>query len=271
MTSAERVARRHTPKTFIGDPTRCRTQDLVVVHFPDDQSVTYPRQWVGKPLFFDPLCGDLEAIAVTMDNWLDQSYSHYLGWWLEKMTDGQARPWELLERCGADNVANGNFPADWLTTGQVQGYVPWYPENPQRKLNYANNGGTSNMRIVHDIFTGLKELWFLDFDALHPDLDLNAVQRYRNTYKPRHDCQKCKYVHEGFPRVFGGVDAYDFMELRICDTGFNKPFIIRHDPQDFIDARRQLEREWPHRDCHGKAWFRSKPVAKLLVPIPKMP
>ncbi|KAH0438706.1 hypothetical protein CcaCcLH18_03138 [Colletotrichum camelliae] len=250
MTSAERAARRHTLRTFIGDATRCRTQDLVLVHFPNDR--------------------ELRAIAVTMDNWQEQCYSHFLGEWLGAMADGHARSWNLLEQYGARNVADGNYPADWVTTGQTQGYVPWYPEHPQRTLKYDNNGGISNMRILHDIFTGLQELWFLDFDALHPDHNVNAIQRYRTTYKPRQHCQTCKYTHEGFPRVFGGVDAYDFMELRICDTGFNNKFAIRHNPQDFLDARRQLEMEWPHRDCHDQPWHRSKPVAKLLVPIPKM-
>ncbi|KAK1850762.1 hypothetical protein CCHR01_06585 [Colletotrichum chrysophilum] len=271
MTSAERAACRHTPKTFIGDPTRCRLQDLVLVHFPANQ--TMPVTWIGKPLFFDPLCGDLKAIAVTMDNWKDQAYSNYLGKWLKLMDDGRARSWKLLEQYGADNVADGNYPTDWVTTGQTPGYVPWYPWYPQRRLNYDMPSGNMHLRILYDIFTDVKELWLLDLDALDYNVNLNEILRYRNTYDtPPRLCRYCRYVHDGYPKVFGGVDAYEFMELRLCDTWFQRRFGIAFDATDFLDAQRQLSMDWSRdRDCHDRSWTRSQPVAKLLVPIPKMP
>ncbi|KAL0932764.1 uncharacterized protein CTRU02_211727 [Colletotrichum truncatum] len=191
--------------------------------------------------------------------------------------------WQLTEEQGLGNVLEGHFPSEWPPK-EVRDSNIWVPNLPQRQLRQNPNavvpagGGANqaapvfdhwrqNMRVITDTFPALEEMYFVDFDLLADHTDFRALDRYRNTYCRDEDyCEECQYAHPGFPRVWGGLEEIEFIEVRVCACAEGAEPLYP-DLSHWDGVRWMIRQGWPARDVNGNAWIRHVPALKLVAPI----
>ncbi|KAF9871770.1 hypothetical protein CkaCkLH20_10704 [Colletotrichum karsti] len=281
---------RQNDRYIVGEPYRCEAHDLVFVRIPTQDAycpdgdsffpvrkeqagnspLLMPTVPLPTPIVPDPLLEQMKAIAISLSNWNDLAYTHVLQNLNTEMK--RHRAWRLLAEYGVDNVLDGNIPTYAPSADQSEGDDA-VPDFPQRQL-YLPYTQQENMHVLIDIFTGLEEVYFVDFSLMREDIDHAAIERYKQTYCRKTDkCEECGYEHEGFPKVWGGLDEVEFMEVRLCALN-QGPHAVYHDLSEWEGVKSTIRTSFPGRgdtDFIGNDWLRAMPQLKLLAPVLKSP
>ncbi|TDZ54109.1 hypothetical protein CTRI78_v006547 [Colletotrichum trifolii] len=276
--SLTKIAQHERTGDVVGDPYLCKAEDLVCVRIPTttDRIPLYDDRGVAPQVTFDPLLEQLTSIAVTFTNWEELSYDDGL----EHVYDTMAHHhmWRLIQDHGVVPVLEGNMPANWPPPDVQQNPI-WHPDSPQRVISgpagnanpaFNPNWWRQNMRVVTDVFPSLAELWVLDlsFIDVMASVDPLHLWHYRNH---EHDsaaiCEDCNHRHLGTPRTWGGIEEYEFMELRVCSPEFSLAPFDRF--SEFLFMRMNMMYAWPDSDVNDVRWARRLPDVRLVVPVPR--
>ncbi|KAK2052102.1 hypothetical protein LY76DRAFT_354271 [Colletotrichum caudatum] len=266
------------PAHEVGDPYNCNLSDLVFVHIPTaDSTGPYLYAFQGavhQQVTWDPLLGQLTAVAMNMANWEKMSYDIGLATIYHRMALGHT--WQLEAQQGTRELLNGQMPNSWPPAEIANGKV-WYPVTPQRHILgpahlprpmtiYSNHqpDWVQNMRLLTDVFPALQELYLVDFDGFNKGDDAlrEKMHSYLDTPHDGSPCGRCDRRHPGRPKTWGGLEEIEFAEVRLCAAPGLEISLGAFDTHRFFAGH-----SWPMRDVNGKTWRRPMPQFKLVVSI----